>query len=117
MNRSAIIIHGDSELFWDIEVTPEDEDEMIGKIRARGRPVILMGDMNCRGRSAWSSVRRLCRALDLRPARSGATFPIWRPRSRLDWILASSSLEIRRFEAIRHEVSDHVALTAELAWA
>ena len=32
MIRSVIITDGDSVLYWDIEVTSEDEDEMIGKI-------------------------------------------------------------------------------------
>lgn len=32
MSYFVIIPHGDSFLFWDIDVTSEDEDEMIGKI-------------------------------------------------------------------------------------
>ncbi len=93
---------------------------MVRELAARGRPLVVMGDMNCKGATGLSAVRLLQRGLSLRPADADCThqptFPTRRPRRRIDWILVSPELEVTGCRIIPHDVTDHLAVTAELTW-
>lgn len=93
--------------------------KLIRDLRARPRPVVVMGDLNSAGRRPRSTVNELARALSLR-AVDGAddmlTYPSWKPRHRLDWILCSEQLSFKSCRTIREPVSDHLAVEAELTW-
>ncbi len=92
--------------------------EMIRDLKRSGRPIVVLGDLNSTGRHAFSITRLLAEALDLSPgpADDGApTFPALRPRRRLDWILVSRGLAVRRLEVPPDPVSDHLAVAAEVS--
>ena len=94
----------------------EQAAEMIEVLRKRGRPVILMGDLN----SGWghenTAVRRLAAELDLHSYepqdRSLITIPKF--KRRLDWILVSPEIEIRNYRVLEHQVSDHLGVVSDL---
>jgi endonuclease/exonuclease/phosphatase family metal-dependent hydrolase len=92
--------------------------ETIRRLRERGGPLVLMGDLNSAGRMEGGAARRLAADLGLHVCggeRDG-TYPLRRPRSRIDWILASPELECREARVLDHSVSDHRAVTATVAW-
>ena len=91
--------------------------ELIETLRARNRPVIVMGDMN----SEWqlhedSTVQYLIQELTLSaysPERTDLdTFPAF--GERLDWILVSPELKFRSYRVLPDAVSDHRGVVAEL---
>ena len=77
------------------------------------RPTVLLGDLNCE-----PDILRAHQALGgsglCVPEQTPATFPSWRPRLRLDHILGSNQVAIRRLEALPALLSDHLALAAEV---
>ena len=87
------------------------------ELHQRGRPVILLGDLNC----TWTgepTLLELATRLDLQPfepdSRALATFPHARPRRRIDWVLVSRGIEYVRYEVLDAPLSDHRAVIAEL---
>lgn len=78
------------------------------------RPTVLLGDLNCE-----PDILRAHQALGgsglCVPPETPATFPSWRPKLRLDHILGSKRVAIRRLEALPSLLSDHLALAAEIA--
>jgi endonuclease/exonuclease/phosphatase family metal-dependent hydrolase len=90
--------------------------EVIGFMRDRNRPMIVMGDFNADWGGNASAVRLIAEALSLKaydPASKGQiTFPY--RNKRLDWILVSSGLEFRNYRVIADAVSDHRGVIAEL---
>jgi len=93
---------------------------MVRELSARCRPLVVMGDMNCKGATGLSAVQVLKRGLALRSADADAvhqpTFPTKRPKRRIDWILLSPELAVTNFRIIPHDVTDHLAVAAELTW-
>lgn len=93
---------------------------MVRELTARGRPLVVMGDMNCRGTTGLSAVQVLKRGLALSSADADVlhqpTFPTKRPKRRIDWILISPELAVRNCRIIPHDVTDHLAVAAELTW-
>jgi len=78
-------------------------------------PHLVLGDFNATWDEPASPVRALADALGLAapPAGGPATYP--RAGRRLDWILASSPLEVRSVAVLEGDrVSDHRAVTGEL---
>lgn len=91
---------------------------MATHLKQRGRPVILLGDLNC----DWQrepTLRELATRLDLVPHRPEAadlaTFPQGRPKRRIDWILVTRGLEYDEYEVVPHDLSDHRAIVAEIS--
>jgi endonuclease/exonuclease/phosphatase family metal-dependent hydrolase len=88
--------------------------ELAELVRARnGRPRIVAGDFNpMRGRQEldW-----FLEATGLRDAGGAAvaTFPSWRPRRQLDYILHSPDIRVSRFAAPAVELSDHLPLVCD----
>jgi len=90
--------------------------ELIGFMRDRNRPMIVMGDFNADWGGEDSAVRQVAEALSLKahnPENKGqVTFPY--RNKRLDWILVSSGLEFREYRVVSDAVSDHRGVIAEL---
>jgi len=80
-------------------------------------PVIIMGDLNSRWDQKQSHVRQLAEALNLHvyyPESDSLGTYKDQEGKRLDWILLSRSLEFRRYEVLPREISDHLAVFAEI---
>lgn len=93
--------------------------ELIAVLERRGRPVVLMGDFNSEDMGPGGPFRLLAEELDLHPHRPAgeeglATFPSWRPRQRLDWILASTGLRLANYRVLDDLVSDHRPVIADV---
>jgi endonuclease/exonuclease/phosphatase family metal-dependent hydrolase len=90
---------------------------MATELKHRGRPVVILGDLNC-GWRREPTLRELATRLDLAPFQPDAdglgTFPNPRPKRRIDWILASRGVEYRRYEVLEAPLSDHRAVVADL---
>jgi endonuclease/exonuclease/phosphatase family metal-dependent hydrolase len=84
-------------------------------LATRGRPLVLMGDLNTTGKTGRSAVKRLMAELLLEgpidPSRL-PTFPSHRPTRKLDWILVSPELELATYDVVPDLVSDHLAVEA-----
>lgn len=94
--------------------------EMIETLAPRGRPLVVMGDMNCEWGGKDRTIRDLAAGLSLRPYRPGAeglaTFDHFPSAGkRLDWILISKDLEFRSYRVLPDVLSDHQAVVAEIA--
>jgi endonuclease/exonuclease/phosphatase family metal-dependent hydrolase len=75
--------------------------------------LLLLGDLNCEADS--TEVQSLCERTGLEvPAGDDLTFPSWRPRRRIDHILASASLHIERTTTRGWRHSDHLPVEARL---
>jgi endonuclease/exonuclease/phosphatase family metal-dependent hydrolase len=90
--------------------------ELIETVRARNRPLIIMGDLNSEWQLQDSSVQYLSQELALSaysPERIDLdTFPAL--GERLDWILVSPELKFRSYHVLADVVSDHRGVVAEL---
>lgn len=89
------------------------------KIKNGPQPAIVMGDMNMRpGTARWrqmsSHMTDVCYAAGKSPC---CTFPSFRPIFQLDYVFASSAIEIDSVEAVRTIpfASDHLPLQATLS--
>jgi endonuclease/exonuclease/phosphatase family metal-dependent hydrolase len=83
----------------------------------RRRPLVILGDLNACWQREPSSLTLLRDALGLRPHLPDAgapTFPVHRPRRRLDWILVSEELDFVDHYTLRTPLSDHLGLVADL---
>jgi endonuclease/exonuclease/phosphatase family metal-dependent hydrolase len=89
--------------------------QIVGWLRGRGRPLILLGDFNCDFNGKEASLRTLAAELELHafePAAAQATFPA--TGERLDWILISHELEFVDYQVLGDVLSDHAALVAQI---
>jgi len=85
----------------------------VAHLVARHRHVLVLGDMNTGPESR--ELREFAEHAGLRlPTSRPATFPSWQPQRAIDHILASPSLEIRRYWAPDSPLSDHLPLGAEV---
>ena len=74
---------------------------------------VVMGDMNCGCRSP--ELVSLVGSTQLRePSCEGASFPSWRPMRRIDHILVSENLEVKRAEVVNFPLSDHLPVYVEI---
>jgi endonuclease/exonuclease/phosphatase family metal-dependent hydrolase len=90
---------------------------LLSELGERGRPLVLMGDLNTTGRRGRSAVRVLMRELMLQGPDNPAelpTYPAHRPSRKLDWILISPGLELARYEVVPDVISDHLAVQATI---
>jgi endonuclease/exonuclease/phosphatase family metal-dependent hydrolase len=90
------------------------------ELAARGRPLVVLGDLNCSWTGTERTLRELAQTLGLEAWRPEdpeiLTFSATKLRRRLDWILVSPQLEIRSQRVLPDLVSDHRAVLAEIAW-
>lgn len=93
---------------------------MVDVLAARGRPLVVVGDLNCCWQREPQSMQLLVDALGLvayEPDWRAPTYPSSKPRRRLDWILVSRQLAYRRYQTIHAPLSDHLVLMADLELA
>lgn len=90
--------------------------ELIAVMRGRGRPMIVMGDLNTDWHHEDSTVRLIAGELDLNAHNPGAkgleTFPF--SGKRLDWILLSKGLEFSGYRVVADVLSDHRGVVANV---
>jgi len=90
--------------------------ELIAVMRDRGRPMIVMGDLNTDWHPENSTVRLITDELDLNPhnpeAQGLETFPF--SGKRLDWILLSKNLEFSSYRVVADVLSDHLGVVAKV---
>ncbi len=90
---------------------------MVESLGARRRPLVVLGDLNCCWNHEPRSMDLLVRKLELRahePDSLVPTYPAYRPRRRIDWILTSSELEFAGYHTVGVPLSDHLVLVADL---
>lgn len=92
-------------------------ERLVAELADRARPLVVLGDLNCPWRGPDEGVGLLARRLGLRPcdADPSPTHVFAGVRQRLDWILVSDELEVRRHRTLPDRVSDHRAVLADLA--
>lgn len=89
-------------------------EQMVAILKARSRPLIVMGDFNSELRPG-SPLDELVQSLNLRAYQPDADAPTFVGRdARLDWILVSDELEFVDYDTVPDEVSDHRAVIADL---
>jgi len=90
--------------------------ELIAMMRDRGRPMIIMGDLNTDWQHEGSTVRLIADELGLEahsPDLQGLeTFPL--SGKRLDWILLSGELEFSSYRVVSDVLSDHRGVVAKV---
>lgn len=113
LELDVVSVHLD---FASARVRARQIDTMIRHLSGRGRPMVVMGDFNCGWTDGSSGLRRLAEGLSLQT---------WKPEERdlvtfaatgkrLDWILVSPGLQIKRHQVLQDVVSDHKAVVAEI---
>ena len=82
--------------------------------------LIVMGDLNATWNRTDGAVRQIAEELDLHAFQpeneTWDTYPSFKPRWRIDWILISRDLQFHRQRRWRDRVSDHLGVVAELVW-
>jgi endonuclease/exonuclease/phosphatase family metal-dependent hydrolase len=95
----------------------EQATELARIIAERGKPTIIMGDLNAGWNGGTSALHLLMEALDLKTYRpydqNLVTFPKF--NERLDWILVSHEFDFVFHKVLPDPVSDHLGVVAELA--
>ena len=87
--------------------------DYISEVVGARKHLVVMGDLNAGCDS--SEVRRFIdRAGLTEPISDQATFPSWRPVRRIDHILVSHALEVRRTQVVDYALSDHLPLCVEI---
>jgi endonuclease/exonuclease/phosphatase family metal-dependent hydrolase len=89
--------------------------EMLEIVRAAAHPVVLMGDLNAPPEAP--ELRPLFEALDdAWQGRDdvGGTYPAAAPARRIDYVLVSPRLGVRRSQVIATNASDHLPVVADL---
>jgi len=91
---------------------------MVEHLGGRKAPLVVLGDLNCQWGGKDDSLRRLACELNLQPQAPGssdlATYRLGRKEWRLDWILVSPQLRVKRYEVLPDRVSDHFAVLADI---
>ena len=81
---------------------------LLRALAQRRRPLVLTGDLNMDAATAQ-------RITGMHPLATHPTFPAHRPREQLDHVLADGPVAARASQAVRLGISDHCALTVDLA--
>ncbi len=90
---------------------------MVDQLSERRRPLVVLGDLNCCWQREPRSMELLVRTLGLAAHEPGSrepTYPAYRPRRRIDWILASSELRFNGYHTVDVPLSDHLVLVADV---
>lgn len=73
-------------------------------------PIILAGDFNIFHEDELELIEKS----KLRKVYTAKTFPVWKPKKRLDYIFASEEIRIGEGKVCKKSLSDHCALTVEM---
>ena len=91
--------------------------DMVMTLTGRKRPMAILGDLNCCWERESKSMELLMRTLELRahaPDADAPTYPAYRPRRRIDWILISKELDFAAHHTLPLRLSDHLGVVADL---
>ncbi len=97
------------------DVRNRQVETLVDKLEGRGRPLIVLGDLNCDSDAqAW---KHLQEGLELHghEGEFQPTYPAESPRTRIDWILLSSELTFDSYRVLDDVVSDHRGIVAEIS--
>jgi endonuclease/exonuclease/phosphatase family metal-dependent hydrolase len=87
--------------------------DYVSELVSTRKHLVVMGDLNAGCDS--NEVRRFIDRSGLtEPLCDQATFPSWRPVRRIDHILVSSTLGVRRTHVVDYALSDHLPICVEL---
>lgn len=88
-------------------------------IAKRNNATIVAGDMNCDFLGKEKSLRSFVDQLGLMvydpENKNLSTYPSWCPQKRIDWILCSKEANFVSYQVVPDEVSDHLAIFANLS--
>lgn len=91
--------------------------QIIEELESREHPLIVGGDMNCT-HEGEEAIPLLMRKLGLHAFEPGAdghlTFPVWKPRERIDWILPSHHFRFATQKTYCDIASDHAGVVVRL---
>ena len=91
---------------------------MVEHLGGSKTPLVILGDLNCEWGGEDDSLRRLAYELNLQPqspeSSELATYHLGRKKWRIDWILVSPQLRVKRYEVLPDRVSDHFAVLADI---
>lgn len=87
--------------------------DYISDLVSSRRHLVVMGDLNA-GCNSWEVRRFIDRSGLTEPICDQASFPSWRPVRRIDHILVSHALEVRRTQVVDYALSDHLPISVEL---
>jgi endonuclease/exonuclease/phosphatase family metal-dependent hydrolase len=94
-------------------------EQLARTLKARHRPLVLLGDFNCNWEVDPRTMELLTAELDLQTHEAEHHFPTYpaiAPFHRIDWILISKQLEFGAAHfTLPDRVSDHLAVVADLA--
>ena len=80
-------------------------------------PVILMGDFNTfRGETEIESLlskTHLSDKIMMHKQSIGLTQPTWHPKRRLDYVLVSPEINVKKYDVLNYPFSDHMPLYVE----
>ncbi len=92
-------------------------EELIGIVNSIKNPVILMGDFNTfRGDGEIKKLLENTHLKDyikMSEQSVGMTWPSWCPQRRLDYVLVSSGIKVKRYDVLNYHFSDHMPLFVE----
>ncbi|MGH8444748.1 MAG: endonuclease/exonuclease/phosphatase family protein [Solimonas sp.] len=89
--------------------------DYLAGLAAPGSELLLLGDLNCDTEELLGHTP--FGAIGLQPIAGAATFPSWKPRRRLDHVLATPGLRVAHSHVVPTPLSDHLAVAAELLLA
>ncbi|MBN2145259.1 MAG: endonuclease/exonuclease/phosphatase family protein, partial [Candidatus Aureabacteria bacterium] len=92
-------------------------EQIIQKLKTRGKPLIVMGDFNCEPDIRENTLQYFCENLNLKMYNPYSvelvTFQLF--KKRLDWILISPDFEFKSYRVLKDKISDHSGVIAEIA--
>ncbi|WP_366515581.1 endonuclease/exonuclease/phosphatase family protein [Solimonas marina] len=86
--------------------------DYLARLVPQGGPLLMLGDLNCETDELLQHPP--LRDCGLRPVNGAPTFPSWKPRRRLDHVLATPQLQVVHSHVVPTPLSDHLGVAAEL---
>lgn len=87
--------------------------DFVRELVSQHRHFVVMGDLNA-GCEAHELRQFMARTGLRQPNCHAPTFPSWRPVRRIDHILVSESLTVKRSQVLDYPLSDHLPISVEL---
>jgi endonuclease/exonuclease/phosphatase family metal-dependent hydrolase len=115
INLDIVAVHLD---YSRRSIREQQVTEMDEVLSGRGNPMIIMGDFNSEWSKNSSVIRKIASEWGLKVwMPDDSSVQTYKGGTRIDWILITEELEFLRHEVLPDAVSDHYAVTAEIAWA
>ncbi len=90
-------------------------EELIGIVNGIKGPVILMGDFNTfHGKEEIDTLLKQTHLTDKSSlSNKKLTHPTWNPKKRLDYILTSEDIDVKKYKVLKFPFSDHLPVLIE----